>query len=189
MGPRVAPCVMAAICPRAYTSSMGAPRLKPRFELATQLSAREIDERLRAHLEDVHDTLAATFIGTRVEIVPHHSTVRFWSPQLTLDIDEREEHAGATRIRAKFGPHPHVWSMYLAIHAVGAFGTLGAAMFGISQHLAGESPWALWALPISPLLAGLVWAMAFVAQSLGAEQMYMLRKFVEKSIEAPATSD
>ena len=165
-----------------YTRVVKAPKLQPRFEIATELSEHEVAERLRAKLADARSSIVATFIGRRIELVPHHSTVRFWSPQLTLDLDETD---GETQIRAKFGPHPHVWSMYLAIHALGAFGTLGAAVFGLSQHLAGQSPWALWALPISPLLAGLVWAMAFVAQSLGAEQMYALRRLVEDAIGTP----
>lgn len=118
-----------------------------------------------------------------VELVPHPSAVHLWSPQLRLELSEVD---GQTDIHARFSPHPHVWTLYLAIHAVGAFGTLAAAVFGISQHLLGQSPWALWALPIAPVLAALVWALAFVGQGLGADQMYALRRFVEQAIATNA---
>ena len=71
----------------------------------------------------------------------------------------------------------------MAMHAVGAITTLGAGLFGLSQHLAGDSPWALWILPAAPLMALLVWSLAFVGQSLGGEQMYALRRFIESATE------
>lgn len=139
----------------------------------------EVVERIRANLARVRGSIVVTFIGDTIELVPHPSEVHSWSPQLRLDLSDD---AAGTRIRGRFAPHPHVWSLYLAIHALGAFGTVGAAMFGISQWLAGESPWALWALPIAPVLAALVWALAFVGQGLGSEQMYALRRFIDESL-------
>jgi len=41
---------------------------------------------------------------------------------------------------------------------------------------------AFWAR-LAPVLAGLVWALAFVGQGLGAEQMYALRRFVDESLD------
>lgn len=139
----------------------------------------QLEERLRERVAAERDSIVAVFVPDRVELVPHPSTAHFWSPQLTLELEERE---GGTLIHGRFGPHPPVWTMYMGIHAIGAFGTLGAAIFGFSQYLAGESPWALWVLPLSPLLAGLVWALAFVGQNLGAEQMYVLRRFLDDSL-------
>jgi hypothetical protein len=158
---------------------MAAPRLRPTFEIASELSVGQVKARLRENLGGVRGSIVATFIDDTVELVPDPAIVHYWSPQLRLDLTEAN---GATHIRARFSPHPHVWTLYMAIHAVGAFGTIGAAMFGLSQYLAGQSPWALWALPISPVLAALVWAFAFVGQGLGAEQMYALRRFVEESL-------
>lgn len=121
-----------------------------------------------------------------VELVPHPSAVHLWSPQLRLELSEVD---GQTDIRARFSPHPHVWTLYLAIHVIGAFGTLGAGIFGLSQHLVGQSPWALWALPAAPVLAALVWALAFVGQGLAAEQMYALRRFVEEAVATSARNE
>lgn len=158
---------------------MLAPRVRPTFEISAELTARDVVDRIKANLDGVKGFIVARFFFDSIELVPHSSTVHFWSPQLTLDLKETD---GETLVRARFAPHPHVWTLYLAIHAIGAFGTIGAGMFGLSQYLAGESPWALWALPIAPVLAALMWALAFVGQGLGSEQMYALRRFVEESL-------
>ncbi len=161
--------------------SVATPKVRPTFEIAVRLSAREVLERLEANRERVAGAIAVTFIDGSVELVPHASVVHTWSPQLTLRLVEDE---GATLLRGRFAAHPHVWSLYLAVHALGAFGTIGAAVYGLSQYLTGESPWALWALPIAPVLALLVWAFAFVGQGLAFEQMHELRRFVEESLDA-----
>ena len=159
---------------------VAAPRARPTFDLSVALSAREVMARITAHLDRESESVAPVMIREQiVELVPHPSAVHLWSPQLRLELREDD---GRTHIRARFAPHPHVWTLYLAIHAVGAFGTLGAGVFGLSQHLVGQSPWALWALPISPVLAAFVWALAFVGQGMGSEQMYALRRFVDTAL-------
>lgn len=163
------------------------PRVRPTFELTVSLPVREVVARITSHLAISKDSVEPMMIRDEiVEIVPHPSDVHLWSPQLRLELREVDGH---TDIHARFSPHPHVWTLYLAIQVVGAFGTLGAAMFGVSQHLAGQSPWALWALPAAPVLAALVWTLAFVGQGLGAEQMYALRRFVEEAIATSASNE
>lgn len=163
---------------------MAPPRVRPTFDLTVALSTHEAMARIKAHLVRESESVAPVMVREQiVELAPHPSVVHMWSPQLRLELSDVE---GGTDIRARFSPHPHVWTFYMAIHAFGAFGTIGAGVFGLSQHLAGQSPWALWALPISPVLAALVWALAFVGQALGAEQMYALRRFVDEALAASA---
>lgn len=167
---------------RHYTRAVARPRVRPTFELTVSLTA-EVVARITSHLAQARASVEPLMIQEHiVELVPHSSAVHLWSPQLRLELSEVD---GGTEIHARFSPHAHVWTLYMAIHAVGALGTLAAGVFGLSQYLAGQSPWALWALPIAPVLAALVWALAFVGQGLGAEEMYALRRFVE---EALATS-
>lgn len=155
------------------------PRVRPRFELDTSLTPEAVLARVKEKLES-DDSVEGLVLESRVELVSESSAKGLWSPQLAIDLTKTD---GGTSLRGRFSPHPHVWGLYLAIHAIGAFGTIGAAMFGISQYMAGLSPTALWALPAAPVLAGFVWALAFVGQGLGAEEMYTLRRFVEEAID------
>lgn len=158
---------------------------RPRFEIESPLAADEIVERLKAQLKEDATSIQGLIFDRHIELVPHRESVRFWSPQLTIEL--ADENSG-TRLRGRFGPHPHVWTLYIALHAIGAFGTLGALMYGISQYIAGEAPWALWALPSAPVLAALVWALAFAGQNLGREQCYRLRRFLEDTLESEGSS-
>ncbi len=155
------------------------PRVRPRFELRTQDSRDVTLQKIRDALAQEEAIQGLILTSGKVELVPHPNKQNFWSPQLTIEISDEED--GAT-LQARFGPHPHVWTLYVAIHAIGAITTLGTFIFGLSQHLAGQTPWALWLLPTAPILAALVWMLAFVGQGLGAEQMYSLRHFLEQAI-------
>jgi hypothetical protein len=154
------------------------PRVRPRFVLPVPLSAEEVLSRTKSALAERGDIDGLVLTG-RIELVPDRESRHFWSPQLTVDVEAEGE---GSVLRGRFGPHPHVWTLYMCIHAIGAFATVGSAMFGISQYLVGQTPWALFALPAAPVLAALVWALAFVGQGLGAEQMYALRRFLEESL-------
>ncbi|NOY93418.1 MAG: hypothetical protein GXP55_19725 [Deltaproteobacteria bacterium] len=165
---------------------MSTPRVRPEFELVVPFSCDEVVVRVKAALR-CDAEVRGLFARGRIELVPDPAVQHFWSPQLEADIEACPASAldapESTHVRVRFAPHPHVWSFYVAVHALGALATLGAGIFGFSQYLAGGSPWALWALPASPVLAALVWALAFVGQGLSAEQMYALRRFLERALE------
>jgi len=162
-----------------------APKVRPEIEWTIPLSEEQIIERLKAALARGDQPIRGLFAQHRIELVPDPTIQHVWSPQLTADLEPSasDEADASTRVHVRFGPHPHVWSLYLAVHATGAFATLGAAVFGYSQYLAGSAPTALWALPAAPVLAALVWAFAFVGQGLSAEQMYTLRRFMERALD------
>ena len=107
----------------------------------------------------------------------------FWSPNLSLEIID-ETGATSERLRGRFGPDQSVWMLFILIYAIlGMVGVL-ALMFGTSQWLINESPWALLAVPACVALAAFVYGAAFIGQGLGAEQMYTLRSFVDDAIDA-----
>lgn len=115
----------------------------------------------------------------RIELTVHPDDQHLWSPQLTVDIIESEK---GSRLRARFGPHAHVWTMYVALYAAVVCFTLAALVGGSAQLTLGDSPWAFWG-------AGMIWLLAFVGQGFGNDQMYALRAFLEKTSEASERSD
>ncbi len=158
------------------------PRIRPTLACRSDHDHACFAERIRAALKR-SKRINGLIIGSRVELVPSPDLQHFWSPQLTATIEPMEN---GSVLKGRFGPHPSTWTFYVAIHALGAFTTLAAALFGLSQALTGQSPWALWVLPASPILAVLVWSLAFVGQSMGADQMLELRRLVE---DAGSSSD
>ena len=121
----------------------------------------------------------------RIELTTTENKVRFWSPQLTMDVNANGD---TTLLLARFGPHPHIWTLYMALYSASLAFAIGCVMFGISQWMVGTDPWVLLLIPLSFLLAGLVYGSTYVGQGLGALQMQELRLFVERAIACPASS-
>jgi hypothetical protein len=65
---------------------------------------------------------------------------------------------------------------YLSIGVIEFF----AIMFGVSQQLAGESPWAYWIIPIGVAIAAILWAAAQAGQKLADQEMRRMKKAIEE---------
>jgi hypothetical protein len=159
---------------------MSRPRMRPRFTVPLPGDAEAARRRIRAALEADGCDVRGGCVGERVELRVPEEEQHYWSPHLSLVFDDDDGHWVA---RGRFGPHPHVWTMFLAIYAHVAFVGIGGAMYGISQWLVGQEPWALWALPLCAGVGALVYLSAFYGQGLGSDQMYRLRAFVERALE------
>lgn len=120
----------------------------------------------------------------RIELTVSDADRHVWSPQLTIDVESvDEEHA---RLTARFGPHPHIWTLYVWLYALSVFFAIACAVWGASQSILGRSPWALYLTPIAVVFAGLVYGASFVGQGLGSEQMYRVRAFLDDALEIEA---
>lgn len=155
------------------------PRLRPRFQLVVPLAADEVLARLREGLDAPGATVTGGIANEHVQINVPAEDRHTWSPQLELGV---EEHPDGALLRARLGPHPHVWTMFLAAHAFVGFSALGGVMYGSSQWMIGEPPWALLALPAALILHAFIAGAAFIGQGLGADQTYRLRQFIEDSL-------
>jgi hypothetical protein len=99
--------------------------------------------------------------------------------QLTIDV---ETEGDGSILRARFGPHPHVWTLYVMLYSTSLAIFIGCVMFGISQWMVGSRPWGLYLSPAALILSGLVYGASYVGQGLGSLQMQELRSFVEKAL-------
>jgi hypothetical protein len=156
------------------------PRPRPRFEIARSEAPEGLLARLRSALKADRSVRGLVVPPTRVELCLPNEERRIYSPQLTVDVRRSDE---GSLVKARFGPDPHVWTMYVALYAVAVFGAFVCLAFGASQWVAGQQPWALYLTPLSLVLAGLVHGAAYVGQGLGSEQMYRVRAFLETAIE------
>lgn len=161
--------------------------LRPRFDLTTEIDLPGVLERLRSRIERSDDVLGLVLDSGRIELTLNETKVRFWSPQLTIDAETRESGTG-TVLHARFGPHPHVWTLYLALYATSVALAIGCAMFGISQWMVDSEPWALYLIPISVVSSALIYGASYVGQGLGALQMQELRSLVEREIAVEPTA-
>ena len=159
------------------------PRPRPSFSIEVAMPPAEVLARIREGLT-VTPSLAALHLDEdKIDLLPAEDQMHIWSPQLSIVITPQSK---GSQLRARFGPHPHVWALYLACYAVSILLAIGCAMFGISQLVLGHTPWALYLTPVAILLAGLVYGASYVGQGLGSAQMCELRHFLSQTLEKPA---
>lgn len=153
------------------------PRLRPRFKLALPCSATRAAERLRGALADDGYPFRGNGYGHHFVLRVPEAERHFWSPQLSLDLEDAE--GGGALMRGLFGPHPSIWTLFVAAYGVAIFCAVTGLIFGLSQWTLGQSPIALWAVPGAALLAGLTYGIGLIGRRLGYEQVLQLRDVID----------
>lgn len=162
------------------------PRVRPRFTLRVRGDRASVYQRLTDALREGSDLLGAP-VGESFELAIPTARRHTWSPHLRLWLDDEPPEEGADDGRrelvGRFGPHPHIWTLYVAIYAHLLMIAGGATIWGVSQWLAGEPMVALYVVPLSVMAIGVTYLSAFYGQALGATQMEELRAFVLDALE------
>ncbi|HET9958668.1 MAG TPA: hypothetical protein VFQ61_29445 [Polyangiaceae bacterium] len=155
--------------------------IRPSFELESPLDADTIVELVHRRLVDRESPICGVTAAERIELHVPSSRQHLWSPQLVIDLHEEEE--GRTAVYGRFGPHPHVWVLYVGVLAAAAFACLVGGSFGVAQLAMEETPTALWSLPAAAAVVVVLYLMAVAGRSLSAEQMSELRSFFEGALQ------
>lgn len=155
--------------------------MRPRFELPLAAGGPRTLEALRELLREDGCPCQGIVTSRHAELNVCERDRHFWSPQLSLEVVTDED--DTELLRGRFGPHPHVWGMFMVIYGVLALGGVAGLMYGISQWMLDRTPWALLAVPAAGALGLFVYGATFIGQGLGAEQMYVLRKLVDDALE------
>lgn len=116
----------------------------------------------------------------RLELHMHGKDAHFWSPQLIVDV---EELASGCKLLGRFGPHPSVWTLFMAAYA--ACGLLGlmSAIFGFSQRMIEQPPLALWGIPVTLALASGLYALGVLGKGLSEDQMEQLKQVLFETVD------
>ncbi len=159
---------------------MRRPQVRPKIELTVELPPEEV---LRRFKECVREReVQGSVLGSCIEVTVLDKQQHFWSPQLSLQVDD---HDGGALIYGRLGPQPQVWTLLVAMYAIVGISCGFAMFFAFSQWLLDEPLWALWALPLGLGLTGLVYGSAYIGQHLGADQSHELARVVTHALELP----
>ena len=108
----------------------------------------------------------------------------FWSPQLHLEINKKEDEASST-IYGLFGPNPNVWTMFMFFHFIVIILFLG---FGIWTY----SNWVLdthYAVQLfTTLFMIVIWFSLYfggrIGKKSGMKEMYQLHGFMRETLRS-----
>ena len=155
--------------------------MRPALERELPLPADTLLSRMHDELSRVDCRCTGTVAGEHVELLIKPQRRHFWSPWLSAEVRA----AGAERavLEGRFGPHPALWTGIAAAYAVLLFSAIGALMYGFSQWMIDEPPWALAAVPIAGLLALGVYLGGLVGRRLASEQIGWMLRLIDCSLD------
>jgi len=160
--------------------AMSSLRIRPRFKTTVKGTIKDCINGIKEAIDQNQE-----FIGLVSE---HYCVIKicleerhYWSPQLTLTMEETSE--GSLEIRGLYGPKPSVWAVFFMSYAALGVLSLFAGVFGLSQLMLEKAAPILWAIPIMAAIAIGLYLVAQAGQKVGAEQMFRIHHFYEQVIK------
>jgi len=154
--------------------------LRPRFKFDVSTGS----EKLLKGFEETKK-LQSDFIVNRIDdhvfIKFPKQAQHFWSPELHLEINEKDKQ-NAT-VHGLFGPNPTVWTMFMFFHFIIACLFIGFGIWAYTNATLGN-PYAIQVF--LTLFMVLIWVVLYVAgrmgKSKGKPEMYKLHGFMKDTL-------
>lgn len=160
---------------------MSSFRIRPRFKKECALPVRELEQKFVEIIKNNDDNLVGTVSKNFITIKVPQEDNHYWSPRLTIMLDESED--GKTTMRGLYGPNPNVWSFFAYSYGAIGLSIFFITLFGLSMYSIGEGGWLLW-WNIPLVAVGItLYIIAQFGQKIGAEQMFRLHHFFENAIK------
>lgn len=152
--------------------------VQPTFQLKVPTSCEETVTRMRQAIQE--QALSDTeYAGQCFDFKTSPREQRFWSPHLSVQVSESDS---GSELHGRFSPRPEIWTAFVAMYAVVAFGILAASIFGYVQWFMGSIPWALLIVPIGLLSILGLHATSLMGQRLSSDQMHRLRQKLDQTL-------
>ena len=164
---------------------MSSVQLRPTFHLESDLTTEEVVRRIQGSFSNRTGTSSSNdyqgqFTGNHAMISILEAKRHFWSPWMHLEIRNDEQHR---IIAGRFSPHPSIWTGFMFAFLAIACLTMFAAMFGVSQQMSGQTPWAYYVIPICLLVAAVLWFVSKTGQALAHDEMEQMRSKIESCLD------
>ncbi len=157
-------------------------RIRPRFKHVSEKSMELIQEKIKNSLKQPGATCKGRVIPGHVILKIPLEDQHYWSPQLSLSLEELEEPEEGVLIRGLYGPNPNVWAMFAFGYAGLGFMSLFVSIIGFSRMSLDLPAPVLWFLPFFALGFAVLYIIAQTGQKIGVEQTFILHHFFEEAI-------
>jgi hypothetical protein len=156
--------------------------LRPRFTFDVET----VNEKLLKGFEQAK-TAQSDFVITRIDdhvfIKFPKKEQHFWSPQLHLEINEKDEYSAT--VHGLFGPNPSVWTMFMFFHFIIAGLFIAFGIWAYTNATLGNS----YAIQLFlTLFMVLIWFVLYIGgrmgKSKGQPEMHKLHRFMKETLRA-----
>lgn len=155
-------------------------RIRPRYTFTVPLDKETVLNKLREAINNPNARIKGKFVKPLVVISIPEEDRHFWSPELSLDLEEKED---GTEIRCILGPHSSIWTMFATFYGFAILVGVAGLVWGFSQLTLGMSAYGFWLVPLSVVLIAGAYAIALTGQRLAYDQMLLLRSFIKETLK------
>ena len=155
--------------------------MRPQFDFDVSCDYSQTFSRLSEALASSSAVTGTVFADSAILKIPAAET-HLWTPQLKVSVEKSP--SGGCRVHGLIGPRPSIWSLFVASYVAWSFIVMMSLVFGSSQTMLSQSPWAFWGVPAG--LSGLIltYATARLGRLVGQSQSRQLKDFLESSIRS-----
>lgn len=152
-------------------------QIRPRFTLTSKASIESICARYKTILLTKQAPFQGKVRHGYISIVPSIEHQHYWSPHLSVTVEEDEDDPTITLLKGLYGPSPAVWTMFVFFYAIIAVATVIIAVIGFASMSIGESYSILWALPVLIILFLSLYLTSYFGQLKGHSQIEIIDEF------------
>ena len=160
-------------------------RVRPRFEYLTDMTVRDINERMNSILTN-HPKLCLGGIEHHITVKINAQYIKIWSPQCTLNLEE-DSVQKKVLVRGLYGPNPNVWFLYVFSSGVLLTLMMFIAIIGFSQKSLGHESDILWTLLPMGMAVTSLYILSQMGQKLGVDQTYDIHHYIEEVFNSDIT--
>ncbi|MCB9643146.1 MAG: hypothetical protein H6728_08730 [Myxococcales bacterium] len=156
--------------------------MRPRFHMIFTLPPEQAMEKIEECVKERNEQFRLMKAHPHIQILVSEKEQHFWSPCFSLEFEKCSK---GTCMYGLVGPHPGVWTMFMAFYTMLAFGAFVGMSLGVSQWMAKEYAWGFWLLPVLGVLAVGVYLASLAGQRLAAPQTQAMRSLVMEALPEP----
>ena len=153
-------------------------RVRPRFKIETKFPMEHWEEKIRNGLMDEDANCLGKVTPGFVTLSLPIEEQRYWSPQLTITMEETEE---GSILRGLYAPRPTVWTMFVFFYSIIGFTIMSVGVVGLSNISLNKPGTILWWVPILVLVFFSLYGVAYFGQKMARNQITCLHQFLNKS--------
>lgn len=161
-------------------------QLRPRFEVKSDLSPHAILSLIKEHNAlQTSDYIIDARLGY-LTIYPRHEIHHYWSPHLSVIIEESEDNGSL--LKGHYGPSPKVWTLFILVYAFLTLLVTSFLVIGFANQSIGGPTGILWLVPILILIIISMYLSSYFGQRKGHAQREKIHYLLEEILATKLTS-
>jgi len=153
-------------------------QIRPKYKKDSTLTPNLIADEIKLKL-NTSKNVTGRVINNQVYLKLPKEESKYWSPELNVKITNSDK---GSIINGFAGPNSNVWATFMVLYGLAVALFLFGELLGISEKMLGIDSYWILSVPGSIILFVLVFLASKIGERMGANQLIMLRNFLDEAI-------